>query len=90
MSGGEGGAGGSDGDGGSVGEGSLGAKQILKPPPTTEWSDVQLNDEVVTPSGGPAAPLYCTPFTVTLSQHDSVLKKWTCSITGLENVTSHA
>ena len=46
----------------------------MKPLLMIEPSVEKLNDELVTPLG-PAVPLYCTPLTVTLSQHDSVLKR---------------
>ena len=60
--------------GGSGGLGGASTKQILKPLPPTEPSDVHSKEEVVTPSG-PAVPWNPTPFTVALSQHDSVPKR---------------
>jgi hypothetical protein len=59
------------------------SSQISKPVPGTEPSLAQVMVEpaaTCTPSG-PVVPLYCTPFTVSLSQHDSVVNAITDSVT---------
>jgi hypothetical protein len=71
------------------GGGGGGVVQIFQPEFCTERSDDQVIDEAAT-SWGPVVPLYGTPFTVNLSQHDSVEKAELVSTAEGEKVTVHS
>jgi hypothetical protein len=75
-----------------VGEVVGASPQISKPAPLTEPSLVQVMVEpadTCTPSG-PVVPLYCTPFTVSLSNPASVLNAVTDNITASCVVMVHS
>ena len=74
-----------------VGEVVGASLQISKPVLVTDPSLVKVMVEpaaTCTPPG-PVVPSYCTPFTVSLSQHDSVLNAVTDSVTASCTVMVH-